>query len=133
VSRNSGEWIRISSSVSDYPGHQVALQVRPTELHVRTAVSPWIGRDITGLGTGEPVLRTRDILVRIRGSVPLTNGSGSCYFRHCPSRRQQKDKKILLITLLFKVHLHHLSKIKSQQEVTKQNESRFFLLFLLDD
>ncbi len=30
------------------------------------------------------VLWIRDILVRIwiRGSVPLTNGSGSCYFRH---------------------------------------------------
>ena len=31
-----------------------------------------------------PVLRIRDILVRIRirGPVPLTNGSGSCYFCH---------------------------------------------------
>ncbi len=31
-----------------------------------------------------PVLRIHDILVwiRIRGSMPLTNGSGSCYFRH---------------------------------------------------
>ncbi len=44
------------------------------------------------------VLRIHDILVwiriqfRIRGSMPLTNrsGSGSCYFRHWPSRRQQK-------------------------------------------
>jgi hypothetical protein len=36
----------------------------------------------------EPVLRIRDILVRIliRGSVPLTNGSGSCNFRQRPSR-----------------------------------------------
>jgi hypothetical protein len=35
-------------------------------------------------------LRIRDILVRIRirGSVPLTNGSGSCHFRYWPSRRQ---------------------------------------------
>ncbi len=55
-----------------------------------------------------PVLRIHDILVwiririRIRGSMPLTNesgcvfgsGSGSCYFHHSPSRRQQK-KKIL--------------------------------------
>ncbi len=31
------------------------------------------------------------------------------------------------------VHLHHFSRIKSQNEVTKQKESRFFLLFLLDD
>ncbi len=48
------------------------------------------------------VFRIHDILVciRIRGSMPLTNGSGSrfrsrfgsgsCYFRHWPSRRQQK-------------------------------------------
>jgi hypothetical protein len=33
----------------------------------------------------------------------------------------------------LKVHLHHFSKIKSQKEVTKQEESRFFLLFSLDD
>jgi len=38
------------------------------------------------------MLRIRDILVRIqtRGSVPLTNGFGSCYYRQWPSRRQQK-------------------------------------------
>jgi hypothetical protein len=30
-----------------------------------------------------PVLRTHEILerIRIRGSIPRTNGSGSCYFR----------------------------------------------------
>jgi hypothetical protein len=33
----------------------------------------------------------------------------------------------------LKVHLHHFSNIKSHKEVTKQQESRFFLLFLLDD
>ncbi len=46
----------------------------------------------------EPVLRIHDILgwirilIWIRGSMPLTNGSGSgsCYFRHRPSRCQQK-------------------------------------------
>ncbi len=40
------------------------------------------------------------VRVRIRGSIPLTNGSGcgfgSCYFRQWPSRRQQKF--FLLIT-----------------------------------
>ncbi len=33
------------------------------------------------------VLRIRDIIlerIRIRRSVPLTNGSGSCYYRLCP-------------------------------------------------
>ena len=46
----------------------------------------------------EAGFRIHDILVwiRIRGSMPLTNGSrsgfgtGSCYFHHWPSRRQQK-------------------------------------------
>ncbi len=63
------------------------------------------------------VLRIRDFLlrIRIRGSVPLTNesGSGSCFFK--------------------KVHLLHFSKKKSLKEVTKQQKPRFFLLFLLDD
>ncbi len=59
------------------------------------------------------VLRIHDILVwiRIRGSVPLSNGSGS-------------GSKVLL---------HHFSKVKSQKEVTKQQKSRLFLLFLLND
>ncbi len=40
-----------------------------------------------------PVLRIHDIFVwiRIRGSMRLTNGSGSCYFRHWPARCQQKN------------------------------------------
>ncbi len=35
----------------------------------------------------EPLLRSHGILVliRIRGSISRTNGSGSCYFRHLPS------------------------------------------------
>ncbi len=33
----------------------------------------------------------------------------------------------------FELHLHNFSKVKSHKEVTKQQESRFFLLFLLDD
>jgi hypothetical protein len=56
-----------------------------------------------------PVFRVHDVLVwiRIRGSMPMTNGSGSesCYFRHWPSRRQQKTifyiKVCLLITFTF--------------------------------
>jgi hypothetical protein len=33
----------------------------------------------------------------------------------------------------LKTHLHHFSKIKIPKEVTKLQESRFFLLFLLED
>ncbi len=33
----------------------------------------------------------------------------------------------------LKLHLHHFLKDKTHNEVTKQQESRFYLLFLLDD
>ncbi len=52
-----------------------------------------------------PVFRIHDILalIRICGSMPLTNRSGSGYFRHWPSRRQQKTnlKKKFFCLLLF--------------------------------
>ncbi len=61
--------------------------------------------------------------IRIRGSMPMTNGSGSwsCYFLLWPSRCQQKTnlKKVFCI-LLFEGHLHNFLKIKGQKEVTKQ-------------
>ncbi len=43
-------------------------------------------------GSLPAVLRIHDIVVwiRIRESMPLTNGSGSWNFRHWPSRRQEK-------------------------------------------
>jgi hypothetical protein len=74
-----------------------------------------------------------DILVWIRGSMPLTNGSefgsGSCYFRHRPSRRQQKTnwKKSAFL------HLHHFLKIKVKKKPQNSRNQGFFLLFLLDD
>ncbi len=55
----------------------------------------------------EPVLRIHDILVwiRIRGSMPLTNGigfgSGSCYFRYWLSRCQQKNYFLTQFFLLI--------------------------------
>jgi hypothetical protein len=66
------------------------------------------------------VLRIHDILgwIWIRGSMPLTNGSG--YFRHWPSRCQQKNNFLTVFSAYYflKLHLHHFSKIKSQR-VTK--------------
>ncbi len=86
------------------------------------------------------VLRTHDILgwirIRIRGSMPLTNGSGSgsCYFRHWASRCQQKNnfftQFFLLITLL---HLHHFSKIlcqKKSQNSRNQGFSYYFCMMI---
>jgi hypothetical protein len=62
------------------------------------------------VGWPQEMLCIHDILVRIRirvwirGSMPLTNGSGSCYFRH----------------LLIEGTLTSFFKEKSQKEVTKQ-------------
>jgi hypothetical protein len=51
---------------------------------------------------------------------------------------QEANKKLFFLLsfsadYFLKVHLHHFLKIKSQKEVTRQWESRFFLLFLFDD
>ncbi len=59
----------------------------------------------------------RDIFVRIRGSVPLTKGSGfgsdsgSCFFRQWPSRWQLKSFFPLrfLADYFLKLHVHHFS------------------------
>jgi len=71
------------------------------------------------------VLRIRDILVRIRirGSVPLTSGSG---FDPDPaisvSDLQDGTQKCLFdyYRYFIKLHLHHFSKIRNYEEVTKQ-------------
>ncbi len=88
-----------------------------------------------------PVLRMtlHDIFVwiRIRGSMPLTNGSwsgfesGSCYFRHWPSRCQQTLIlfKIFSAYYFLKVHLHHFSKIKSQKELQNSRNRGFSYYF----
>jgi hypothetical protein len=59
------------------------------------------------------------VRIRIRGSVTLTNVSGSGCFRQWPSRRLQK---IIFFPNFFafyfrKVHLHHSSQLKSHKEV----------------
>jgi hypothetical protein len=81
--------------------------------------SLWQSRSVSLLAYKEclsfSVLWINEILVRIRirGSIPLTNGSGSCSFRQLPSRCSQK------IFFLYFLYLHHFSKIKSHKEVTK--------------
>ncbi len=75
-----------------------------------------------------PVLRIDDIMVWIRiriwirGSMPLAIGSGSCFFRHWPSRQQQKTyfpKKIFYLLLFKRTFTSFFKDIKSK-EVTKQ-------------
>ncbi len=85
------------------------------------------------------VLRILDILVwiriLIRGSMPLTNGSGSLYFHHWPSRCKQKTnlKKKFFCTLLFEDTFTSFFKGNKSKRGRKTVEIRFFLLFLLYD
>ncbi len=66
----------------------------------------------------QAVLRIHDILGWIRIHVSA-NGSGSCYFRHWPSRCQQKTNfstQFFSAYYFLKLNLHHFSKIKCQKE-----------------
>jgi hypothetical protein len=73
--------------------------------------------------------------IRIRGSMPLTNrsGSGSCYFCHWPSRCQQKliFNTIFSAYYFLKVHLHHFSMIKSQKESQNRRNQGFSYYFCM--
>ncbi len=75
--------------------------------------------------TSVAVLRIHDILgwirIRILGSMPLTNGSGSCYIRHWPSRCQQKTNfwTQFFCLLLFEATFISFFKDKKSKRVTK--------------
>jgi hypothetical protein len=62
-------------------------------------------------------------------------GSGSCYFRHRPSRCQQKTNLFFnfFCLILFEGTVTSFFKDKMSKRVTKQQDSRFFLLFLHND
>ncbi len=80
------------------------------------------------------------ILIWIRGSMPLTNGSGfgsgSSFFRHQPSRCQQKTnffKKDFLLIYFLKVHLHYFLryKVKKKSNISRnQGFSYYFCLVI---
>jgi hypothetical protein len=88
-----------------------------------------------------PVLRIHDILVWIRiriwirGSMPLTNGSesgsGSCYFRHWPSRCQQKTNFLIFFCcfLLFKGTFTSFFKDKKLKESQNRRNQGFSCYF----
>ncbi len=90
------------------------------------------------------LLRIHDILgwirIWIRGSMPLTNGSGcgcwsgSCHFRHWPSEganKKTKKKKIFAYYFL-KVLVHHFEDKKSKRS-HKAVWISFFSFFSLGD
>jgi hypothetical protein len=110
----------------------VAVDGQPLLQHLRLSLCPAPAESRRGQ---IPVLRIHDILVwiRIRGSMHLNNGSGSSYFRHRPSRGQQKTnlKKIFCL-LLFEGTITSFFK-EIQKEAQNVGIYFFFLLFLLDD
>ena len=71
------------------------------------------------------------IRIRIRGSMPLTNGSGSSCFHHWHSRRQQKTNKKSFLHITFWRHLHHFSKIKRQKKLQNSRNQGFSYNFCL--
>ncbi len=86
-----------------------------------------------------PVLRIHDILlwIRIRGSMPLTNGSGSgcgygsCYFCHWPSRFQQKTKFFYL--LLFEGTFTSFFRDKKSKLQNSRNQGFSYYFGLMID
>jgi hypothetical protein len=59
------------------------------------------------------------VQIRIRGSLPLTYGSGSCFFRLWLTMTRRQQKISFFANYFLKVHLHQSSKIKSQNKITK--------------
>jgi hypothetical protein len=67
--------------------------------------------------------------------MPLTHGSGSCYFHHRPTRRQQK---VIFLTKFFCLFLFEgtftaFLKDKKSKRSQKTVGIKVFFLFLLDD
>ncbi len=61
-------------------------------------------------------------------------GSRSCYFRHWPSRCQQKTNlltQFFLLAYFLKLHLHHFSNIKSQKESQNSRNQGFSNYFCM--
>ncbi len=82
------------------------------------------------------VLRVRDILIRIRGSVPLTNGfgagSGSCYFRQWKTFKMATKNNVFFHFCYYFLKLHfHFINIKSHQEVINCGNQGFSYYFCL--
>ncbi len=93
-----------------------------------------------------PVLRIHDILgwIRIRGSMPLTNGSGFgsgsgswiqiLLFSSLTFKMPAKNKffnTIFSAYYFLKLHLHHYSKIKSQKESQNSRNPCFSYYFCM--
>ncbi len=83
--------------------------------------------------TNRTFTRFRIVRIRIRGSMPLTNESGTCYFRHSPSRHQQKNGiffEVFFCLLLFEGTFTSFLKIKSHKNSRNQGFSYYFFLMI---
>jgi hypothetical protein len=101
------------------------FQSRPNEAGFMAVKVQLLNTERFQLQPYRAVLRIRDILVwiRIRGSMPLTNGSGFCLFSSLTFKTPAKKlilKQTFSAFYFLKVRLHNFSKIKSPKEVTKQ-------------
>jgi hypothetical protein len=80
-----------------------------------------------------PVLRIHDILgwirIWIRGSMPLTNGSGSGTFK-MPAKNSF-FYTIFSTYYFLKLHLHHFSKMKTQKESQNSRNQGYSYYFCL--
>jgi hypothetical protein len=85
-----------------------------------------------GGGGGEGPGRTQLYQQRLHvgGQVPAVPHQLTARHHHIDLCNNHSS---LFAYYFLKLHLHHFSKIKSQTEVAKQEESKFFLLFLLDN
>ncbi len=89
------------------------------------------------LNYAEPALRIHDILVwiRIRGSMPLTNGSGSFYFHHWHSRCRQKTnfKKVFLhITFWRYFYIIFRSEVKKKSQNSRNQGFSSYLCLMIE-
>ncbi len=76
------------------------------------------------------------IRIRIRGFMPLSNGSGSCYFRHWPSRGHQESTGVVIVffcLFLFEgtfTSFFKDKKSKKSQNNRNQGFSYYFCLMI---
>jgi hypothetical protein len=85
------------------------------------------------------VLQIHDILVwiRIRGSMPLSNGSGSFYFHHRPPRCQQKTNffiKFFCILLFESTYTSFFkdTKVRKKSENSKNQGFSYYSCFMIE-
>jgi hypothetical protein len=104
-----------------------ALLAHPGTMEVHPGATKALSSAVHIPVNAQPVLRIHEILVRIRirRSIPLTNGSGSCYFRQWPFifvsdfQDVKKNSKFL-----YFIKVHFTSLFKDKEVIKKSQNSR---------